>query len=435
MKNIFFKVPMYLLVLMIMVYSQLVCSEIIPNQYIIVFKDQNTQGQVNARIYQTGETIRGLAERLINHAKQNQLSIQNINSVQANAITNRLDRVFEHALKGFSARLTPEALALLRSQKEVDYIAPDVIVKMNALQVPTPSWGLDRIDQRNLPLDESYEYYTSGSGVHAYIIDSGIRASHNEFVGRIGNGFDVIDNDTDPDDCMGHGTSVAGVVAGNTYGVAKSTIIHPLRIFPCGPETDSSKVVAAVDWVIANLQLPAVVNMSIGGDGSSPIDHAVRSLIAAGVSVVVSAGNDNANACLQSPSRVSTAITVAASTMSDERADFSNTGTCVDIFAPGVSITSAYLFSDTFTQAVSGTSIAAPHVTGVVALYLEENPTADVEQVTNFIINGSTTNKISDAGSSPNRLLYSKLTSAPPPPPPPEFELAWLIPVISLILQ
>jgi len=434
MKFIFFKGPMYLLSLLILAYSQVAySSEIIPNQYIIVLKDQKTQGQAQASIVQTDETVSEVAERLINDAKQNQLLIQNKNGVRANAITNRLDKVYKYALKGFSARLTPEALVLLRSQAEVDYIAPDKIVEMHAIQAPTPSWGLDRIDQRNLPLDEGYEYFTDGSGVHVYIIDTGIRASHNEFSGRVANGYDFVDNDADPVDCNGHGTHVAGTVGGYNYGVAKNTIIHPVRIFDCSGGSPWSRVIASIDWIIDNLNLPAVVNMSLGGGAYAPVDAAVNNLINSGATVVVSAGNSNNDACNQSPARVPNALTIASSTMLDERSFFSNTGACVDIFAPGSAIISAWWNSDTATRTRQGTSMSAPHVTGVVALYLEENPTATVEQVTSAIINGSTTNKISNAGSAPNRLLYNKITSVPPLPP--EFKLAWLIPVISLILQ
>ena len=423
----------YILLLGFLAVNNGYASDIIPNQYIIVFKDQDLK-RPGPAIATTGESVQQAAERLINQAKQNQLWISNRAGPQrrARAITNRLDKVYEHALRGFAARLTPEAVEFLQNKSEIDYIAPDQVVKLNAIQTPTPSWGLDRIDQSNLPLDQSYEYLTDGSTVHAYVIDTGIRATHNEFIGRVGNGYDAMDNDNNPVDCNGHGTHVAGTVAGTNYGVAKNVMIHPVRVFGCGNSGSFSDTIEGINWILGNLQLPAVANMSLGGNAYPPVDTAVNNLINAGVTVVVSAGNDNTDACSQSPARVANAITIASSTISDQRSSFSNTGTCVDIFAPGSSITSAWWTADTATAILSGTSMSAPHVAGVVALYLEENPTATTGQVTNAIINGSTANLISNPGSgTPNRLLYSKLTDAPPQP---DENLAWLVPVINLIL-
>ncbi len=433
----FFTTKIFISIQVIFLFSSqyIYASEIIPNQYIVVFKDQNIQGQTKLGIAQTGETVSQTAERLINEAKQNQLFIQNKSSVQANVVSNKLDKVYEYALKGFAAKLTPEAVLLLSNKPEVDYIVPDQVTELHAVQTPTPSWGLDRIDQRDLPLSQSYEYFTDGSTVHAYVIDTGIRASHNEFSGRVGNGYDAIDNDNTPVDCNGHGTHVAGTVAGTNYGVAKNAIIHPVRVFGCGGNGSFSDTIEGINWILSNLQLPAVANMSLGGSAYAPVDTAVNNLINAGVTTVISAGNDNgANACTKSPARVTNAITIASSTMSDQRSNFSNIGACVDIFAPGSSITSAWWTSNTATNTISGTSMSAPHVAGAVALYLEENPGASTAQVASAITNGSSTNKIANAGSgTPNRLLYSKLTSAPPPPPA-AFEMAWLVPVINLIL-
>jgi subtilisin family serine protease len=280
---------------------------------------------------------------------------------------------------------------------------------LHAVQTPTPSWGLDRIDQRNLPLNQAYEYLNDGSGVHAYVIDSGIRATHNEFSGRVGNGFDFIDNDTIPNDCNGHGTHVAGTLGGTNFGVAKNVTIHPVRVFGCGNTTPTSTIIAGINWVSANRQLPAVANMSLGGPALTALDTAVVNLINSGVVAVVSAGNDNgANACNSSPARVANALTVASSTMTDQRSGFSNIGNCIDIFAPGSAIVSAWITSNTASNTLNGTSMAAPHVSGVAALRLDVQPSQTPAQVNTAIINSATTNRISNPGSgTPNRLLFS----------------------------
>lgn len=409
-------------------------SEIIPNQYIVVFENQQLVGQARSTVSNSGESVRSAAERLVNEAIQNQLLIKNRTSVQS-SITNELGAVYEHALKGFSAQLTPEAAIYLSNQPEIDYVIPDQTTELHAVQVSPPAWGLDRIDQEDLPLDQSYEYLTDGTAVHAYIIDSGIRASHNEFTGRVGNGYDAIDKDNNPVDCNGHGTHVAGTVAGNNYGVAKNVVIHPVRVFGCGSDDGSfSDIIEGINWILANLQLPAVANMSLGGEAYTPLDTAVNDLINAGVTTVISAGNDNGgDACNKSPARVANSITVASSTISDQRSSFSNVGSCVDIFAPGSSIRSAWYTSNTATGVLSGTSMSAPHVAGVVALYLEENTASTPAQVSNVITANATANRISNAGSgTPNRLLFSQLIGAPPPPE--EIDLAWLVPIINLIL-
>ncbi|MCP4491829.1 MAG: S8 family peptidase [Gammaproteobacteria bacterium] len=407
-------------------------SEIIPNQYIVVFKDQQLVGQAKSTITQSGESVRSAAERLINEARQNQLLIQNRSGVQS-SVTNELGSVYEHALKGFSAQLTPEAATYLSNEPEIDYVIPDQTTELHAVQVSPPAWGLDRIDQENLPLDQSYEYLTDGTAVHAYIIDTGIRANHNEFTGRIGNAYDAMDNDNNPVDCNGHGTHVAGTVAGTNYGVAKNVVIHPVRVFGCGSGGSFSDTIGGINWILANLQLPAVANMSLGGGAYAPVDTAVNNLINAGVTTVISAGNDyGGNACNKSPARVQNAITVASSTISDQRSSFSNIGSCVDIIAPGSSIRSAWYTTNTATAVLNGTSMSAPHVAGVVALYLEENTASTPAQVSNVITANATENRISNAGAgTPNRLLFSQLTEVPPPE---EFDLAWLIPVINLIL-
>nr|VFK37915.1 MAG: Peptidase inhibitor I9 [Candidatus Kentron sp. SD]VFK42560.1 MAG: Peptidase inhibitor I9 [Candidatus Kentron sp. SD]VFK77846.1 MAG: Peptidase inhibitor I9 [Candidatus Kentron sp. SD] len=391
---------------------------IIPNRYIVVFKDsafsQPATSGIQARSLATGESTRQLAERLMNRVDQNQALMENrMTSIAPGsttpAVENELGFVYEHSLKGFSATLTPEAVRYLEEQNlpEIDYIVPDGEVHAN-LQYPTPSWGLDRIDQRDLPLDSTYDYSEMGSGVHVYVLDTGIRASHNEFAGRVSNGIDFIDNDNDPNDCDGHGTHVAGTIGGNTHGVAKDVTLHGVRVLDCYGSGYTSGVIAGVDWVTAHHQSPAVANMSLGGGGYAPLDSAIMASIARGVTYVVAAGNDNRDACSKSPARVPNAITVASTTSADQRSGFSNYGNCVDILAPGSSITSAWHTSDTATNTISGTSMASPHVAGVAALYLQNNPGASPATIATTLSVNATKDKLGDVrAGSPNSLLYS----------------------------
>ncbi len=324
---------------------------------------------------------------------------------------------YQHAIKGFAAQLSPQAVRALQAHPDVAYIEPDQIITIVDTQ-PNATWGLDRIGQRDLPLNGSYTYNSTSSGVNAYIIDTGIRLTHNDFGGRAVSGYDAIDGGS-ADDCNGHGTHVAGTVGGGTWGVAKAVRLVAVRVLNCQGSGTNSQVIAGIDWVTANHQDPAVANMSLGGSASTALDNAVTNSINAGITYAVAAGNDNRNACNYSPARVGAAITVGSTTSSDARSSFSNYGNCLDIFAPGSSITSAWHTSNTATNTISGPSMASPHTAGVAALYLQGNPGASPATVRNALVNGASANRLSSIGSgSPNLLLYSLLTGGDPQPTP-----------------
>ncbi|MBX3712086.1 MAG: S8 family peptidase [Lysobacter sp.] len=343
-----------------------------------------------------------------------------------------IKHAYTHVLRGFSIQASDATLAQLLADPRVEYVQEDGLDTVSTTQT-NATWGLDRVDQRNLPLNGTYIYGSTASNVHVYVIDSGVRSTHSEFAGRIGNGFTAIADGLGTEDCSGHGTHVAGTIGGTTWGVAKGVTIHPVRMIGCGETGPNSGTLAGINWIAANHVKPAVVNMSIRGLFNSATDTAVNNLINAGLTVVAAAGNDATTACGYSPARVPNAITVGATENSDTRRTSSNYGVCLDLFAPGGSIRSAAIASDTASASWSGTSMAAPHVAGAAALYLASNPTATPAQVTAAILGNSTPNKVIDAGSgSPNRLLF-----IPPPAPPANLPLragfsgAWYQPETS----
>lgn len=343
-------------------------------------------------------------------------------------------RTYEHAIDGFAIEL-PAALApVLGALPGVVSIEADRVFTVSDTQSGAP-YGLDRIDQRNLPLSGTYEYTADGSGVTAYVIDTGIRATHADFGGRVAPGVNTVDASPSTQDCNGHGTHVAGTVGGSTHGVAKNVSLVAVRVFGCSGSTTTAAIIDGVDWVVGHHDGgPAVANMSLGGGSSAALDQAVQAMIADGVTTAVASGNESTNGCGGSPAGVPAAITVGATDSNDARASFSNFGTCVDVHAPGVGIVSASNGSNTGTATLSGTSMASPHVAGAAALYLDDNPGASPAAVHAAVVDRSTPGVISGIKTScsffdnllgscmagtPNRLLYTGTGGSTPPPPPP----------------
>ena len=332
----------------------------------------------------------------------------------------KVKKTYSSALKGFAAEMSERAAVALSQDERVLFVEQDGYTHIEATQA-SATWGLDRIDQRALPLDTNYSYNTDASNVHAYIIDSGIRESHVEFGGRATRDFDAVGDGQNGNDCNGHGTHVAGTVGSATYGVAKNVRIHAVRVLPCTNSGLVSDLIEGIDWVRANHIKPAVANISItASGGSTSIDTAIQNAISAGVTIVVAAGNSNLDACNYSPARASNAITVGATYTADQKAGYSNFGSCVDIWAPGTAITSLSYANDFDARTMSGTSMAAPHVVGAAALYLASNPGASPSTVTQNITGAATLGVVTGLdAASPNKLLYSFVGSSPAPAPTP----------------
>ena len=331
---------------------------------------------------------------------------QNIAKQHAGKVLQSYDTV----LKGFAIYLPDTAgaafIEAMKKNPHVLSVESDTIVNIDATTQSNPDWGLDRIDQKALPLNSTYSYLQSGSGTTAYIVDTGILSSHQEFSGRVLSGYTAISDGNGTTDCNGHGTHVAGTVGGTTYGVAKNVNLVPIRILGCDGSGASSNVIAGLDWILKNGKKPAVVNISLGGATSSSLDSAVENLYNNGYVMVVAAGNSNTDACTSSPARVSKAITVAATDNTDTRASYSNYGSCVDIFAPGSQINSSWIGSNTATKILNGTSMATPHVAGVVAEMLQSTPTASPQTISTNLLNQASSNVVKNPSGSPNRLLY-----------------------------
>ncbi|MEN8347982.1 S8 family peptidase [Acinetobacter nosocomialis] len=322
----------------------------------------------------------------------------------------RILQSYDSALKGFAIYLPDTAgtafIEAMKKNPQVLSVENDTVVNIDATTQTNADWGLDRIDQKALPLNSTYSYSQTGTGTTAYIVDTGILSTHQEFSGRVLSGYTAISDGNGTTDCNGHGTHVAGTVGGTTYGVAKNVKLVPVRILGCDGSGASSNVIAGLDWILKNGSKPAVVNMSLGGAASSSLDSAVENLYNNGYVMVVAAGNSNTDACTSSPARTSNAITVAATDNTDTRASYSNYGSCVDIFAPGSQINSSWIGSNTATKVLNGTSMATPHVAGVVAELLQSTPTATSQTITSNLLNQATSDVVKNPSGSPNRLLY-----------------------------
>lgn len=357
-------------------------ADVIPGQYIVVFRDGST-GVSSAA--EAADVTAKINDKVSRHR-------------------GRLRHAYQYAIKGFAAELGDDAVRNLRADPDVAYVEPDRVARATATESNAP-WGLDRSDQHALPLSGTFTYTSTGSGVRAYIIDTGIETSHPQFGGRASAVYDAVNDGKNGIDCNGHGTHVAGTVGSSTYGVAKGAYLRAVRVLDCSGSGSNSGVIAGINWVAQNHISPAVANMSLGGGASQAVDDAVNALAASGVFVAVAAGNENQDACNTSPARAANVTTVAASTIADAKASFSNYGGCVDLYAPGLNITSTWLNGGTNT--ISGTSMATPHATGVAALYKAARGDASYTTIRSWLTSNATASVImGNVSGTPNRLLY-----------------------------
>lgn len=360
----------------------------IAGQYIVVLREQPAAGQLGAR---GPSATRGLGARALAAAMSAEVGGEVLHAYDA-------------ALSGFAAKMSEAAAKRLAADPRVAYVEEDSLVEPYGTQTGAP-WGLDRIDQRVRPLNGNHSYHGNGAGVHAYVIDTGIRLTHAQFTGRMAAGFDAVTMGGNANDCNGHGTAVAGVLGGTTYGAAKGVTLHPVRVLNCAGSGTTSGVIAGVNWVTANRIAPAVANMSLGGTLSTSLNAAVTAAINAGVTFTAAAGSSSP--CSGSPAAVPAVLTAAASNASDVVSTF---GSCIDLYAPGVAIPTAGIASDTATITMSGNSLAAPHVAGVAALYLQRAPTATPAQVSARVIGAATEGVLTGSTPpTPNRLLHNGL--------------------------
>lgn len=380
-------------------------------------EDSSSQSRAPLILHTNESAIKERFIVVFKHPKSLRSDTQSIQSFTNNtvaALSESLsitsDTIFNHSISGFTADLNVQQIEQLRHDPRIDFIEQDKKITIEPI-ISTESitsdttWGLDRIDQRYLPLDNNYSPLFDGTGVTAYVIDTGVNIEHIEFGGRATSGFDFIDNDTDTTDCNGHGTHVAGTIGGQRYGVAKNVNIVGVRVLNCSGSGTISSVIAGVDWITANASGPSIANMSLGGGQSLALDKAVENAIQSGISFFLAAGNDNQDACNASPARVTSGVTVGSTNRSDSRSTFSNWGNCVDIFAPGSQITSAWY--DGGYRTISGTSMATPHVAGVAAMYLQENRNLTPNNISLLLTKRASINKVFDTRDTANHFLYA----------------------------